>query len=329
MFRRVIPALLVVAALSGAVLAYALSYAPGAAAAFAYSGKQVYPSQNLVTVAKNASAGSTFCIHDGWYKVNARACVVPVQSNKTIAILGHDGLIDTNTARHVIDVGRADNVTVRNLRVSGAVHFDACEPDCGRGIGGPGDNLTVINVRATDNENQGIGGTGRGLRIIRSVLDHNGSHDAAADGGKVSAAGLKAVNSIYVEDSFVHDNYWVGVWCDLECGRFEVHDSTIVRNGRAGIHDEISSGPALFEGNTIRGNGHVQGYNRRNGGLLVTSSRHVRARNNTFGDNVGPGVWVVDGRMPPKVDDVAVYENNLRNDLIIGCKLLAVKCYGN
>jgi hypothetical protein len=37
----------------------------------------------------------------------------------------------------------------------------------------------------------------------------------------------------------------------------------------------------------------------------------------------------VDGRRPPKVDDVAVYENNLRNDLIIGCKLLAVKCYGN
>jgi len=332
MLIRVAAILVVSVALSTVILAYTLSYAPGAEAATC-AGKQVYPSQNLAAVAKGSGAGTTFCIHDGLYKVTES--IVAQDGDHFIGLYQDDTrpAIETRTAKYVIDIGQegnvADHVTVKNLSVSGAVHSNHCEPDCGRGIGGPGNYLYVENVRAHHNENQGIGGTGNGLRVIGSELDHNGSHDAA-DNSSRSAAGIKSINSMYVYNSYIHDNYWIGVWCDLSCGTFEVHDSTITANGKIGIHDEISSGPALFEGNRIQGNGYSESYDGKlQGGIMITSSRHVRTHHNTFVNNAGPGVLVRQSSRGPRLRYVTIYDNVMQSDGIKGCGLAGVNCYRN
>lgn len=39
------------------------------------------------------------------------------------------------------------------------------------------------------------------------------------------------VNSIFVKDTNIRNSYWGGAWCDIECGRFEVHGSVLTGNG--------------------------------------------------------------------------------------------------
>ena len=292
---------------------------------------EVYPGDDLAAIASGHESGTTFNVHDGNYSVSVPIAVSRGDVWQGIYSDGTRPRVTTTRATHLFFVsGEAHNATLRGLDLSGAVHNDLCEPNCGRGIGGPGSSLLVEDVRSHHNENQGIGGTGEGLRVLSSELDHNGSFDAADDGGKVSSSGLKAVNSIYVANSHIHDNYWDGVWCDIECGRFEVHDSHLVDNGKAGIHDEISTGPAVFEGNTITGNGYINQSTKR-GGILVVSSSDAEVYGNTFVDN---GVHeraveaVDDDRMPP-VSGVSIHDNTLNGDHLKGCDHPGVSCSNN
>lgn len=300
------------------------------------SGVQASPGQDLAAVAASRPAGTTFCVADGEYLVASR--VVAQDGDRFVGVYS-DGTrprIKTATADHVIFVGGADGVLVENLRVEGAVHDDLCEPDCGRGVGGPGSNLTVKNVRATSNENQGVGGTGPGLLIEDSELDHNGTPEAT--NGKVSAAGVKAVNSFTVRDSYVHDNLWDGVWCDEDCGRLVVENSRIEDNGKAGVHFEItpktnlavepSRASALVAGNTIRGNGYTSAPTRK-AEMIIVSSQNADVRDNEFGGSPSPAVLLGD-------DDRALTANNaVRNntlngdDLASACGRFGTVCEGN
>jgi hypothetical protein len=209
--------------------------------------------------------------------------------------------------------------------VEGAVGQKSCQPFCGRGISG-GTDLTVVDVRATENDNQGIGGTGDGLLVRDSELDNNGSAPFAAQDGGESAAGVKSVNSMVVVNSHIHDNYWTGVWCDLECGRFEVRGSRLLDNGRAGIHDEVSTGPATFEGNVIKRNGGASYVWGHHGGILIVSSRNAQAYDNTFRYNDNYGIDVVEDSRDPVTGGVSVYGNTMNGDGIAGCRLAGVSC---
>ena len=320
------------AALAAIILALVVLLVSGMAQAAGEgcNGVQVSPGDNLTQVAAARAPGTTYCIQDGDYPVTSN---IVVEDGDTFSGVYSDSTrptISTTTAEHIFHTSGADGVTIRGLDISGAVHNNICEPNCGRAIGGGGNNLLVEDVRAHHNENQGIGGTGNGLRVIGSELDHNGSHDAAADSSTRSAAGIKSINSMYVYNSYIHDNYWAGVWCDLECGTFEVHDSTITANGKVGIHDEISSGPALFEGNRIQGNGYSESYDGKlQGGIMITSSRHVRTHHNAFRNNSGPGVLVRQSPRPPQVQDVRIHDNVTYRDGIRGCDISGVTCTRN
>jgi hypothetical protein len=289
---------------------------------------EVYPGDDLAAVATSYGAGTIFHVHGGYYLVSAP--IVVSRGDVWKGIYSDDTRpCVTTTAKHVFYVpAEAEDATIRSLDVSGAVHDDRCEPDCGRGIGGPGSNLLVEDVRSHHNENQGVGGTGAGLVIRNSELDHNGSYDATT--GKVSAAGVKAINSYSVFNSYIHDNYWDGVWCDIECGRFEVHDSNIVYNGKAGIHYEISTGPAVFEGNTITGNGYTY-WSTRRGGILIVGSSNAQAYGNTFGNNgfYERAVEAVNDSRMPAVSGVSIHDNTLNSDQLTGCDLPRVSCPNN
>jgi hypothetical protein len=317
-------------ALSIALVAYCLSHIPQAKAAYSCSGKHVYPSQNLATVAENSNEGTTFCIHDGTYEVS-RAVVV--QDNDKFIGLYNDASrpsVVTTQAHYVFDANQgSDWAVIKGLKISGGVGGNHCEPACGKGIRG-GRHLTVDDVRLTRNANNGIGGAGIGLVVKNSRIDHNGSRSFTnLDGGTSQSAGIKSASgSLTVLNSRIEDNYWVGLWCDGDCDKLTVKNSIITGNGKAGIHDEISAGPAVISGNTIRHNGTLAAADRH-AGLLIMSSANVDANNNTFGANVGYAVEISEDGRPPKLSNIDVHHNTINGSRIKGCDLSGVRCYEN
>jgi len=212
--------------------------------------------------------------------------------------------------------------------VSGAVGDTSCQPACGRGISG-GTNLTLDDIRATENANQGVGGTGANLVIRDSLFDSNGTRAFYAEGSYASSAGVKSVNSMFIYNSRARDNAWVGFWCDLECNDFEVHDSVASRNGKGGIFYEVSTGPAIIEGNIIQNNGYSDVI-RRPGGLLMVSSQNANAYGNTFGSNNEAGVRITDDERSPSVSNINIQGNNtMKGDPLIGCAIPDVSCPRN
>lgn len=316
------------AALSVAGVSYSLSYAAQEAeAAYPCSGKHVYPTQNLTNVAGSSPAGTTFCVHDGTYNISSP---VRVQNNDKYIGMYDDSTrpqVVTTKAQQLFNAAGSYGATIKGLEVRGAVGGDYCKPACGQGIRG-GDKLTVYDVRATNNKNQGIGGAGPGLLVQNSLIDHNGSYAFTSNSDVNSSAGIKSTNPMTILNSQVRDNYWNGVWCDEECGALTVKNSVLSGNGKAGIHYEISTGPAVIAGNTIKGNGTLASANQHDG-LLIVSSAHVDAYNNTFGGNVGAGFKVHDDSRLPKVSDVSINDNTMNLDGTVGCLLSGVDCLNN
>jgi hypothetical protein len=279
-------------------------------------GKQLSSSQNLAEVAAATSAGTTFCLAQGKYQVSSP---VIVQSNdKFIGVYTSfpRPIVVTTKAQQVLKADGSNGARIEGLRVEGAVGEKSCQPFCGR-------------VRVTNNDNQGIGGTGDSLLVQDSEFDHNGSALFAQQDGHESAAGIKSVNSMIVNNSYIHDNYWAGVWCDLQCGRFEVHDSTLLDNGRAAIHDEVSTGPAIFEGNRMQRNGGASYVWGHHGGLLIVSSTNAEAYGNTFGSNNNYGMDIVEDSRSPVTGNVSVHDNTMNSDRLAGCGLGGVSCTNN
>jgi hypothetical protein len=229
---------------------------------------------------------------------------------------------------------KADGSTgalIEGLRIEGARAEKSCQPNCGRGISG-GNDLTVRDARTTLNENQGIGGTGPGLLVDSSEVDANGFGDGGAyyaQDGLESAAGIKSVNSMTVVDSDIYGNAWTGVWCDLECDAFEARRNTITDNGRAGIHFEVSTGPAVFANNTVKDNGWASYVWGRYGGILVVSSQNADIYNNQFGNNRRYAVDVFEDSRSPVVNNIKVHDNFANGDTLNGCDLGGVTCKRN
>jgi hypothetical protein len=332
--RRLAAAAVLVVLLYGA--AYDTSGAQGAVTPCA--GKDVHPSQNLANIARNSSAGTTFCIHDGTYKISSP---VMVQSGDVFWGAYSDSTrphVTTAKAHHVFDAGGgilgskddAVGATIKNLTISGAVGDSQCQPACGRGIGG-GANLTVENVRVTKNMNQGIGGMLDGLVVRNSTIDHNGSAAFTPSIEVNSAAGIKSFSSMTIIKSNIHHNWWNGVWCDGECNAFRVKDSKITDNGKSGIHYEWSTGPTLITGNTIQRNGWNDTVPNKRGGLLIVDSTNADVHGNSFGDNFqNIGVHLVDYKIrEPATSNIAIHDNTMNGDLVVGCDLPGASCIRN
>jgi hypothetical protein len=295
------------------------------AADAACDGVQVSPGEDLAQVASAHPDGTTFCIQDGSYEVTSR--VVAEDGDSFVGVYSDSTRpsISTTTADQIIYTTAADNVLVRALDISGAVHNNACEPNCGRGIGGSGNNLLIEDVRSHHNENQGVGGTGPGLLIRNSELDNNGNAESANDGGKVSAAGLKSTNSFTIEGSYIHDNYWNGVWCDSQCDDVEISDSSFTRNGKSAFSYEITDGTdtSHFTNNIVTNNGGLATANKHTG-VLIESSRDLVINANSFSGHRqlfnGNGITVQDGSRPPSNGSLVISNNDLGGDRIKLCK---------
>ena len=317
------------AALAAIILALASLLVSGMAQAAGEgcNGVQVSPGDNLTRVAAARAPGTTYCIQDGNYPVTSN---IVVEDGDTFSGVYSDGSrpnVTTTTAEKIFAADGSTDATISGLTVSGAVGDTSCQPACGRGISG-GTNLTLDNVRATENENQGVGGAGPNLVIRNSLFDNNGSPAFYSDSTYASAAGVKSVNSMYIYSSRATDNTWVGFWCDLECNKFEVRDSVASRNGKGGIFYEVSTGPAVFEGNVIRDNGYAE-LRSRPGGLLIVSSQNANAYGNTLGGNYEAGVRITEDARWPSVSNINIHDNTLTNDPVWGCAIWGVSCTNN
>jgi hypothetical protein len=72
------------------------------------------------------------------------------------------------------------------------------------------------------------------------------------------AAVYSTPGNTIVTNSFIHDNPWVGIWCDYcKYGFFDIENNRIVHNVQAGLQWETSGGwtssdQALITRNVIR-----------------------------------------------------------------------------
>jgi parallel beta-helix repeat protein len=296
-------------------------------------GVRLSKGQDIAAAVAQAPPGTTFCFAPATYEVTS-----PINVKSGDAFVGtaprRDGVtVRTNSAQLIFNLANAVDVRFQHFGAGGAIN--ACPGNncgaTGRAIS-QGGNVTVKDMHLYGNGRSAIGGTADGLLVTNSEIDHNGA--ALSDG---VSAGIKAVHSFSVIDSFIHDNVNNGIWCDIQCGHFVAQGNVVSKNSGNGIFMEISQGPALIANNTIKNN-NTSG-NDTAGGISITDSRNVVIRGNTFSGNQGFGIGArMDQRtncgIPTHlcgfvVSTTVIQDNVLHGDPIVGCDLSGVACKSN
>ena len=312
---------------------------------------KVTPTQDLVSVAKNNPAGTTFCLADGTYTLTAEVPVQTgdkfvgaysdgsrpiVQSNGKISWTASKGVQVTGGSqqKNIFSQYGASDTLLKGLEVRGAAHDNSCEPRCGRGSAYGNGNNDFEDVKMTLNEYQGIGNPGDGSEVRNSILSWNGNYDGGRDGGPVGDAGIKSGNDFRIVNSDLVDNYWIGAWCDTNCENMTVDDSDLSRNGKAGVSHEIASGDTSYVRNsTLQDNGKgIDGFETSRAAIMIVGSRTMEVSGNTFGNNNTHAVIARDdlrGGDGHNLYDINIFNNTLNGDTINGCSDDGVTCSDN
>lgn len=200
------------------------------------------------------------------------------------------------------------------------------------------------DVRSHDNQNQGIGGTGSGLVVRDSELDNNGMRKFTAADAKdsepiSSVAGVKSVNSMTITSSYIHDNWWNGIWCDVYRHDLPVQNNTYINlqdnmvknNGKIGISDEVCK-TARISGNRIIHNGYNLEATTTRSGILVSGLQDAEVFDNVVRYNKRYGIKLVKNhRATSPTIRVNVYDNTVSDNEInlLGCDLAGVTSQRN
>jgi parallel beta-helix repeat protein len=291
---------------------------------------QVNPGSNSLQAAIDSHGNNTtFCLDTGTYDISST-----IKPKPDDAFIGtgatRDGATIKTSSAQIIFAAASNNV-FRRVAITGAVN--ACPGhNCGAtgmGING-GSNLTLDDVHLYNNGRAGIGGSGNGLLVTNSEVDHNG-----AQTGDGVSSGIKSVHTLTVTNSYVHDNKNSGIWCDISCGSYNVTGNTVTHQSGSGIFMEISQGQAVLANNLVKNNNTSRGWAR--GGILVTSSMNVKiygnrlSGNHSFGigarsDHRAGGCGTPDASCGYALSNISVHNNNLGGDSLRGCTLNGVKC---
>jgi hypothetical protein len=295
-------------------------------------------------------AGTTYCLGAGTFRV--RSPIVTQRGDRLIGAGRDSTFIDgrrmDRTAEAIFVVehrsyfARLEISGARTPR-AGSGRFCKPEPNCGRAFKYSGSRLAIRSVDCHNNGNNCIGGGGP-ARVVVHRLDcwANGNRYSMTPEFR-SAACIKIDyvnepgNHLKITNSHIHDNRWVGLWCDF-CGYglFDVEDNRIIHNGATGLQWEMSGGwsptdRAVVTDNVIRRNNYriVPGA----GGLAIETANDIIVSGNRFRRNVNWGVRISydESRDPPQPDSrgVVVTDNVMRGDAVVGCELAGVACSGN
>jgi hypothetical protein len=202
--------------------------------------------------------------------------------------------------------------------------------DAGTGVGLAGGQMTPSSVvdAVVIKDNEGAGVSNFNGTFVRSELTNNTTNPKALG---FIGSGLKAVNEVVVERSYIHDTQGNGIWCDEECndtslGTFIVEDTLVVNCGRAGIRWEkvggTAAGEALIQRNEIHGNS----YDARRGGISMRDAENAIVQNNQFGDppNARDVAIIASDSghsSRPNLFNIDIVNNTLNGEIIKGCEL--------
>ena len=305
-----------VLALGGATLALTIADGDVARGRDRCSGVEVRPGERTIQQAiESHGSGTTFCIHDGTYKL--ASTIVPKPGSSFIGVYS-DGSRPVLDARHKLYwVMKARGIS--NVSVSGLSIVNAYGPgrdvdkSAGRGIwGGPG--LRVTNSYFSGNLQSGIGGGG-GWVITDSFFVGNGSDRYLG----CCSAGIKSGTRYTIRNSVASDNVGNGMWCDGGCsgGTWLVENNVAAGNTHGGIRYERSSSGALIQQNKATQNG--------DGGIEINSSQDAVVESNVLGGNDDYGIGFEGNR---ETVSGRATNNDLNGDRIKGCGD-RVYCAGN
>lgn len=295
----------------------------------------ITPGESIAQIAANCPGGTTFTIRDGAYRLSGPVNVDSRDAYRGSYSDGSRPTINANGAKAAFLVGNTNGVQISGLDVTGANGGDYCEPGCGSAIMGDGTNLRVTNVRLHHNPNQGIGNPGSGFILENSEIDHNGSYSFTIldrNSGKEpsSSAGIKTVSGASTfRNNSIHDNYWIGIWCDQRGGPFVATGNNIYNNGKVGIQYETCRGPSAIKNNTITRNGYINANTPTpKAGILGQDPQGLEVAYNTVADHPQYGIQIVKG-VRQSIFGVNIHDNRLRNDTVQGCGLAGVLCSAN
>jgi Ni/Co efflux regulator RcnB len=306
---------------------------------------------NLGAVMASHASGTTYCLAAGTFEVtstiqtDARDHVVGSGTNATF--IDGTGLEPTAPGIFITASGnRFARLEIFGAPTPAAGSGVHCSPDpnCGKAFTIRGSSLTLRSVDCHSNEGSCIGGGGSSnVSVKRLDCWKNGSSYSMTPEFRYAACikrfgGSTTGNDTTVVDSYIHDNAWVGLWCDFcKYGVFRVEDSRIIHNGSNGIQWEMSGGwtgddRAIIRNNVIRRNNYLEAAPYR-GGVGVSTGNDITVKGNTFGDNEVAGVNVIwdTSRNPPQPDSrgVLVEDNAMQGDATLGCSLPGVVCRNN
>jgi Right handed beta helix region len=310
-------------------------------ASSACAGVFVPPGVDLGTAMGSSSAGTTYCLGAGTFKIGS-----PIQMQVGDRVIGSgrdatfiDGTDLPPTAHGVFLT--VDGNYFADLNVFGAptpppdgsTYCAPYESDCGIAFVTHTGTLTIRSIDCHDNGGNCIGGGGS-MNVTVDDLDcwNNGNAYSMTPEFLYAACIKRAAvystpGNTTITNSFIHDNPWVGIWCDYcKYGFFDIEHNRIVHNGHAGVQWEMSGGwtsndHALITENVIQGN------NYRNadvgGGISISTANDVTIQSNDFARNRGAAVDIVftTSRDPPQSDSegVVVRNNRFHGDAIVGC----------
>ncbi|MGI4790886.1 MAG: hypothetical protein ACRYFS_18810 [Janthinobacterium lividum] len=112
--------------------------------------------------------------------------------------------------------------------------------------------------------------------IVNGVeIAYNNTQQINETGSTADAAGLKggAVDGVVVAYCSVHDNHGVGIWADVGCSGWFIHDNCVKNNDQDGITYEISHGGSIYN-NLATNNGGSSG---GAGQILIANSDTTNA----------------------------------------------------
>lgn len=348
MLVRRAPVWLLVIVVSGASLALTPSVAQ--ARGSRNCDVRVRPRVSLGHVMSRHGPGTTYCLARGTFRVTST-----IETDNGDRVIGAgrnatfiDGsglprtaegifLTDTNTYFVDFDISGAPTPTV------GSGEFCSDRSNCGKAFSIRGSGFTVRSVDCHDNGGSCIGGGGSAAVVVENLNCWGNGNAYSMTKSFLYAACIKraavyeAPGTTTVTNSYIHDNAWVGVWCDhCKHGLFDIRNNRFVHNGLAGIEWEMSGGwgsedRAIVRNNVFRDNNSLS--TSFGGGLHVSTANDITASGNTFRGNLQAGISILFAatRNPPQPDSrgVVVQNNSLNGDRLEGCELAGVTCTHN
>jgi hypothetical protein len=311
-------------------------------------------SANLASAMASYPAGTTYCLSAGTFRVTSP---ITVESGDRLIGAGRDAtfidgsglpstaegifLAGSNTYFSNFDIFGAPTPTLSSgVYCGGGTQKSAC----GKAFVVRGSSLTLQSIDCHDNGGDCVAGGGS-ANVTVDDLDCWGNGNAYSMSSSFRyaacikrAAAYSLGNNTTVTNSYVHDNTWVGIWCDYcKYGLFDIENNRFIHNGANGVQWEMSGGwtsddRAIIRNNVFHGNNYLEQASFR-GGIGISSANDVTISGNSFGANyvAGANVIYTASRTPPQPDSrgVVIQGNTLNGDVLSGCGLAGVSCTSN